>query len=159
MQNDSTGEKMMVDAGPAEDDQWGSTYHNPIGVKEEQKLEYALMQHGVRPEEITAVILTHLHWDHAYGVLKLPQAKVYVQKEELRYAVSPLPRDSKHYELNIKSQLPFFLQFFSPDAVAKRRLHNCIRSRGCGVTGTFAWFSGRGDSDKKRTISDCRRFD
>lgn len=112
LQNDSTGEKMMVDAGPAEDDQWGSTYHNPIKVKEEQKLEYALMQHGVRPEEITVVILTHLHWDHAYGVLKLPQAKVYVQKEELRYAVSPLPPDSKHYELNIKSQLPFFLQFF-----------------------------------------------
>jgi len=112
LQNDDTSEKVLVDAGPAEDDQWGSQYHNPIQVKEEQKLIYALMQHGVKPEEITTVILTHLHWDHAYGVLKLPYAKVYVQKEELRYAVAPLPPDAKHYELNIKSQLPFFLQFF-----------------------------------------------
>ena len=35
-------------------------------------------------------ILTHLHWDHAYGVLELPKAKVIVQKEELKYACLPI---------------------------------------------------------------------
>lgn len=112
LENDLTGEKIMVDAGPAEDDQWGSRYHNPIQIKEEQKLAHVLYQKGIAAEEITTVILTHLHWDHAYGVVQLPQAKVYVQEEELRYAVSPLPPDRKHYELNIKTKLPFFLQFF-----------------------------------------------
>ncbi|MDA8228253.1 MAG: hypothetical protein M0T74_11265 [Desulfitobacterium hafniense] len=41
-------------------------------------------------------MLTHLHWDHAYGVLKLPNAEVIVQSDELRYAIDPLPVDWKH---------------------------------------------------------------
>lgn len=103
---------MMVDAGPAADTAWGSRHHNPVTRSAEQQLEAALEKYHTHVEEIETVILTHLHWDHAYGVLKLPNAKVIVQKEELRYAVCPLPVDAKHYEVHIKEQLPFFFQFF-----------------------------------------------
>lgn len=34
--NDETGKKIMVDAGPARDVEWGSKYHNPISRSEEQ---------------------------------------------------------------------------------------------------------------------------
>lgn len=111
--NDRTGKKIMVDAGPADDTVWGSKYHNPISRSEEQMLENALKKYDTTVDEIEMVILTHLHWDHGYGVLKLPNARVIVQKEEIRYAVCPLPLDKKHYELNIKEKMPFFLEFFN----------------------------------------------
>lgn len=76
-------------------------------------MEYRLRQQGVEPEDIKTVILTHLHWDHAYGVCKLPNAKVYVQVKEMRYSVAPMRTDYKHYEINIKTQIPFFLNFYN----------------------------------------------
>src|SRR5207302_2645272 len=31
---------------------------------------------GVKPEEVTLVLLTHAHWDHAGGLAQLPNARV-----------------------------------------------------------------------------------
>lgn len=113
LKNESTEELILVDAGPAPDPVWGSKYHNPIERTDKQQLEYRLRQQGVEPEDIKTVILTHLHWDHAYGVCKLPNAKVYVQVKEMRYSVAPMRTDYKHYEINIKTQIPFFLNFYN----------------------------------------------
>jgi glyoxylase-like metal-dependent hydrolase (beta-lactamase superfamily II) len=38
---------------------------------------------GLKPEDIDAIILTHLHWDHVSGLACFPSADVYLQKEEL----------------------------------------------------------------------------
>lgn len=38
---------------------------------------------GLTPEDIHAVILTHLHADHAGGILSYPNARFYVQRKEL----------------------------------------------------------------------------
>ena len=38
---------------------------------------------GLTTEDIDAVILTHLHWDHASGLACYPKAKFYLQREEL----------------------------------------------------------------------------
>ena len=108
-----TGELILVDAGPAQDTEWGRKWHNPIERSEEQQLVYQLDKHGVKPEDIKTVILTHLHWDHAYGVLLLPEATVYVQKVEMQYSVAPMRTDYKHYEINVKTQIPFFMNFFN----------------------------------------------
>lgn len=106
------GRKVLVDAGPAESEAWGTQYHNPFTRSQEQRLEQALQKHHTALHEIDTVFLTHLHWDHGYGILKLPHAKVVVQRRELQYAVAPDPSEGKHYETNIPTQLPYFLSFY-----------------------------------------------
>jgi glyoxylase-like metal-dependent hydrolase (beta-lactamase superfamily II) len=40
---------------------------------------------GVNPEEITDVVITHMHWDHADGMDLFPKARIWLQKDELEY--------------------------------------------------------------------------
>ena len=40
---------------------------------------------GIKPEEVTDVILTHAHWDHADGTDLFPKAQVWIQKDEYTY--------------------------------------------------------------------------
>jgi glyoxylase-like metal-dependent hydrolase (beta-lactamase superfamily II) len=40
---------------------------------------------GMKPEEITDVIISHAHWDHMDGIDLFPKANVWIQKEEFRY--------------------------------------------------------------------------
>lgn len=110
-----TGRHILVDAGPCIDTDFATEYHNPLSRTEEQMLPATLAKHGLRCEDIDTVILTHLHWDHAYGIFELPNAKVYVQEEEIKYAVAPLKTDYKLYETKIAQALgenPYFLKFY-----------------------------------------------
>jgi glyoxylase-like metal-dependent hydrolase (beta-lactamase superfamily II) len=45
----------------------------------------AVAKAGVKPDEITDVILTHAHWDHADGTDLFPKAQVWIQKDEYAY--------------------------------------------------------------------------
>ncbi len=45
----------------------------------------AVAQAGVKPEEITDVIITHMHWDHADGMDLFPNARIWLQKDEYTY--------------------------------------------------------------------------
>ena len=45
----------------------------------------ALGRLGIRPEQVTDVIITHMHWDHADGVDLFPKAQVWIQKDEFDY--------------------------------------------------------------------------
>lgn len=66
-----------------------------------------LQNFGFEPEDITKVILTHLHFDHAGGnctesasgewIATFPNATYYFQSGELEYAKSPDPRSSASY--------------------------------------------------------------
>ena len=107
-----TGRHILVDTGPSEDSSRDSLYHSPVSKTPEQQLDYQLLQAGVAPEEIDTVLLTHLHWDHGYGVYKVPNAKVYVQKDELAYAVTPFEVHKGAYELNDTSKPPYFFGYF-----------------------------------------------
>lgn len=46
----------------------------------------ALSVLGLSADDIKTVILTHLHYDHAGNIQKLPNAEFYVQDEEIRFA-------------------------------------------------------------------------
>lgn len=74
------------------------------------QLHQNLMDAGINPSEVTKVLLSHLHKDHAGGISKkdpingrseiaFPNAKYYVQKKELEFAFS---KDSPSY---IKEEL------------------------------------------------------
>src|SRR5215470_1969853 len=40
---------------------------------------------GVKPEEVTDIVISHAHWDHMGGIDLFPKATVWIQKEEFRY--------------------------------------------------------------------------
>jgi glyoxylase-like metal-dependent hydrolase (beta-lactamase superfamily II) len=66
-----------------------------------------LSKNGLKPEDITVVILTHAHADHAMGALRLgrdgklelrfPNAKIYLQKREWLDAMNPNERTAGTY--------------------------------------------------------------
>jgi glyoxylase-like metal-dependent hydrolase (beta-lactamase superfamily II) len=52
---------------------------------------------GVPPEEVTDVILTHAHWDHADGADLFPKARIWIQKDEYAYYTGAAwQSDGKH---------------------------------------------------------------
>ncbi len=66
----------------------------------------SLQKHNITAGEITDVILTHLHFDHAggstteeAGILKptFPNAKYYVQKGHWNWAINPTDRDKASF--------------------------------------------------------------
>ena len=54
-------------------------------VKDFVRPDEAVARLGVKPEEVTDVILTHAHWDHADGTDLFPKAQVWIQKDEYTY--------------------------------------------------------------------------
>lgn len=92
---------ILFDSGPCSDPQWGTRYHNPFRRSREQSLASALAAHRLAPGDIRQVIISHLHWDHCYGNLDLPNARFVVQRKELAYAIAPLPCDAPIYETQL----------------------------------------------------------
>lgn len=67
-----------------------SGFHRPRWFKEWTILNYvrpneAVKLAGVRPEEITDIVVSHAHWDHMGGIDLFPKAIIWIQKEEFRY--------------------------------------------------------------------------
>lgn len=63
----------------------GLGFNNPTG---KGHLEHNLLQHNIHPEDVTKILLSHLHKDHAGGIdLNLfSHATFYVYQNELNYA-------------------------------------------------------------------------
>jgi glyoxylase-like metal-dependent hydrolase (beta-lactamase superfamily II) len=49
----------------------------------------AVKRAGVNAEDVTDVIISHMHWDHADGMDLFPKAKIWLQKDELEYYAGP----------------------------------------------------------------------
>jgi len=81
-------ERILVDSGIGA---LPDPYRRFYSVKQctEHLLVSQLQNCRLRPEDITVVINTHLHFDHCGNNKLFKNAKFYVQKEELRYAFSP----------------------------------------------------------------------
>ena len=45
----------------------------------------ALAALGVKPEDVTDVIISHMHWDHADGMDLFPKARIWLQRDEYQY--------------------------------------------------------------------------
>jgi glyoxylase-like metal-dependent hydrolase (beta-lactamase superfamily II) len=54
-------------------------------IKNYLRPDEAVKLAGVQPEEITDVVISHVHWDHMGGIDLFPKATIWIQKEEFRY--------------------------------------------------------------------------
>lgn len=76
-------ETILVDTGY--DSAEATTRSRPIRMEPAE----ALRPLGLRPENITTVIVTHLHYDHAGGLHLFPNAKLHMQAAEMAFATGP----------------------------------------------------------------------
>jgi glyoxylase-like metal-dependent hydrolase (beta-lactamase superfamily II) len=74
------GRNILVDSGFYHD-----RFFKDWQVKYFTKPSETLSRLGVKPEDITDVIITHMHWDHADGMDLFPNARIWIQKDELQY--------------------------------------------------------------------------
>ncbi len=76
----SDGRNVLVDAGFHRDD-FVQRWHPKDFVSPDQ----ALQRVGLKAEDISDVIITHVHWDHLDGIDLFPKARVWLQREEFAY--------------------------------------------------------------------------
>lgn len=109
----TSGEMVLVDTGPACPTEESSRVHVGIEVNQsEHRIDNVLIGHGVDPSDIQTVIFTHLHFDHcAYGE-HLPNARFFVQRQEMLWAVAPEPVPSTGYEVGFRNILPSWMKVF-----------------------------------------------
>jgi glyoxylase-like metal-dependent hydrolase (beta-lactamase superfamily II) len=74
------GRNILVDSGFYHD-RFFKDWH----VKDFVKPSETLRRVGLKPEDITDVIVTHMHWDHVDGIDLFPNARIWIQKDELEY--------------------------------------------------------------------------
>jgi glyoxylase-like metal-dependent hydrolase (beta-lactamase superfamily II) len=74
------GRNILVDSGF-----YREQFFKQWKIKDFVKPSDALAQLGLKPEDITDVIITHMHWDHADGMDLFPKARIWVQKDEYTY--------------------------------------------------------------------------
>lgn len=99
------GENILIDAGMG--DALSERQKKIFGVETSSALEEHLSEHNLTLEDINLVLLTHLHADHAGGVIKLdkdgkklprfPNARYVVQLKEWEEATRPDERTSATY--------------------------------------------------------------
>lgn len=74
------GRNILVDSGFYRDQ-----FFKQWTVRDFVKPSEAVGLLGLKPDQITDVIITHMHWDHADGMELFPKARVWVQKDEYGY--------------------------------------------------------------------------
>ena len=76
----SNGRRVLVDSGFYRQkfvDQWKvQNFRSPAD---------AVTAAGVRPEEISDIVISHAHWDHVDGADLFPKATIWIQRDEYAY--------------------------------------------------------------------------
>ena len=78
------GRVILVDAGF-----YRKEFLDSWKVTDYRKPSDAVKAFGVKPEDVTDIIISHMHWDHADGADLFPNAKVWVQKTEYQFYLDP----------------------------------------------------------------------
>jgi glyoxylase-like metal-dependent hydrolase (beta-lactamase superfamily II) len=100
------GERILIETGAG--DKWTPKHEKMYGITRERTLSESLRAiAGVGAEEISIVVNTHLHFDHAGGnttldsegriVPTFPNARYFVSRDEYEHANDPHERDRASY--------------------------------------------------------------
>ncbi|HEX8294246.1 MAG TPA: MBL fold metallo-hydrolase, partial [Pyrinomonadaceae bacterium] len=103
---EAAGERVLVETGMG--DKWSPRQAEVYGVSPGAGLAESLRARtGCRPEDVSIVVNTHLHFDHAGGNTRLdaggnarpafPNARYFVSRAEYEHAESPHERDRASY--------------------------------------------------------------
>jgi glyoxylase-like metal-dependent hydrolase (beta-lactamase superfamily II) len=103
---ETEGERILIETGIG--DKWSPKHQVMYGITRERHLGASLRAlAGVSAEEITIVVNTHLHFDHAGGntrrddagrvVPTFPNARYFVSRNEYEHAENPHERDRASY--------------------------------------------------------------
>lgn len=103
---ETKNKKILVDTGIG--DYHGEKFDLRFDVQGGQApLTSSLQVAGLNPEQITDIVLTHLHFDHVGGLIDLdnevakpifPKATLHINKKHYDYAQAPTARDSGSFE-------------------------------------------------------------
>jgi glyoxylase-like metal-dependent hydrolase (beta-lactamase superfamily II) len=98
---------ILIDTGIG--DYHGEKWESRFGVVgEKSPLELSLAEIGMKPEEITDLIISHLHFDHVGGIGKmvdgkiepvLKNATVHLHKKHFEYSKNPTVRDEGSFQI------------------------------------------------------------
>lgn len=99
-------EKILIETGLG--DKWTERQREMYGIRRERSLQDSLKEiAGVGTDEITIVVNTHLHFDHAGGntrfdengklISAFPNARYFVSRNEFEHAENPHERDRASY--------------------------------------------------------------
>src|ERR1700738_208887 len=100
------GERILIDTGIG--DKWSDKHRAMYGIDRRRSLAESLQTiAGIGSEQITIVINTHLHFDHAGGntnldatgraIAAFPNARYFVSRAEYEHAEAPSERDRASY--------------------------------------------------------------
>ena len=103
---DTGKERILIETGIGE--KWSAKHTAMFGITRERSLGESLRAvAGVEADNITIVINTHLHFDHAGGntalnenaeaVPAFPNARYFISRDEVEHAESPSERDRASY--------------------------------------------------------------
>jgi glyoxylase-like metal-dependent hydrolase (beta-lactamase superfamily II) len=104
-----TREKILVDTGGGTPE-WAEMHHNHRGMGAYRDTATALKSVGLHPDDIDLVICTHLHWDHCFNNDQFKNARILVQRDEMRYAIAPLAMHGLFYESQVVGMRPPWLR-------------------------------------------------
>lgn len=106
-QQEDKQRNILIDTGIG--DYHGEKWNSRFGVTGlKSPLELALAEIGIKPEDITDLIISHLHFDHVGGIGKmvdgkiepvLKNATVHLHKKHFEYSQHPTDRDSGSFQI------------------------------------------------------------
>lgn len=103
---ETASERILIETGMGE--KWNAKQTDIYGVHREKPFAQTLLETtGYAPEQISIVVNTHLHFDHASGNTKFdaignvvpnfPNARYFISQSEFNHATNPTMRDKASY--------------------------------------------------------------
>ena len=83
----SGGRNVLMDAGFYRD-----KFVNRWKPKDYERPSLAIARVGLKPEDVTDIIVSHIHWDHLDGADLFPRARMWIQRDEYEHYIDSAGR-------------------------------------------------------------------